>query len=216
MSNERTRLALKWVLIAVCTVSITALGAFVLLMTYPAKQYRAADELQARGFEIHYERQGFTGRQYPYVVIGEKLNITEDDCRLIGQLPHLQELLFQRCDLSGLNLDDIGNCRKLRIFHCNDVTQFPVDEIRKLTDCPIHAFGFTNAHWNDYNLEEFAKWTKLEKLYLGGNAGITDAGLGHLEKIVSLRELQLQETSVTKDGIKEFQRKRPDVKVYFE
>jgi hypothetical protein len=95
------------------------------------------------------------------------------------------------------------------------VTQFPVNEIRKLEACLIELLGLVDAHLNDSDLEDFAKWAEFSQLTLNDNTGITDVGLEHLEKIVSLNFLDLVRTSVTKEGIEEFQKKRPDVAVSF-
>jgi hypothetical protein len=217
MSKESTSPVLKWFLIAVIAISICALGAFVLLMVYPAKEHRIARELQKRGFYVEYERQGNNLWRYPFRVDGENLSITQDDIRLICQLPHLRMLMFQDGDLSGLKLDDIVNCQELTNFYCISVTPFPNDEIRKLAACPIHSFVFSKVNWNDSDLEDFAKWaTTVDNLTMMVNAGITDAGLIHLEKIASLRGLDLSGTSVTQEGIDEFQKKRPDVTVIFD
>jgi hypothetical protein len=93
------------------------------------------------------------------------------------------------------------------------VTQFPVDEIGKLAACPVRVILLPNVHLKDGDLEAFTKLTNLDLLILESNVGITDAGLEHLEKIASLRHLQLSKTSVTKEGVEEFQKKRPDVRV---
>ena len=213
MSNETTNPVVKWILIGICVVSLCVVGAFVLLGTYPAGEYRVAGKLQKRGFEVKYVRQGNNIWQYSISVIGSDLSVTEDDCQLICQLPRLQYLVFQRCDLLGLNLDDIGNCQELMNFYCEDVTQLSVDEVRKLSACPVHMFIFRNAGLNDPDLEDFAKWTKLGYVDLENNTGITDAGFEHLEKITSLRYLGLAGTSVSKESAEEFQKKHPAVRV---
>jgi len=215
MSNETTNPVVKWILIGVSVVSVCVVGAFVLLGTYPAGEYRAAAELEKRGFEILYERQGHNIWKYPFAVKGEDRSITEDDCQFLCQLSHLQYLVFYRCDLSGLNLDDIGHCRELVSFWCEGVTPFPADEIRKLAVCPLDWFVFTNAHLNDSDLEDFVKWAKFQYLHLEENAEITDASFEYLEKIASLRELRLTGTSVTQEGVDEFKKKRPGVTVIF-
>ena len=215
MSNETTNPVVKWILIGVIVVSVCVVGAFVLLGTYPAGEYRVAKELEKRGFVVEYERQSNNIWKYPVIVIGENLSITEDDSRLLCQLSHIQILNFLRCDLSGWNLDEIRNCRELRYIYSNTATHFPIDEIGTLAACPMTWIGINNDCLNDANLTEFAKFTNLEYLDLEKNAGITDAGIEHLEKIASLRLVRLKGTSVTKEGIEEFQKKRPDVRVVF-
>jgi hypothetical protein len=216
MSNETTSPVLKWILIAIVGLTIPCAVFLVLYATYPVDESRVARELQARGFGVIYEWQdnGSIWR-HPANVYGMDQSITPDDCRLICQLPHLRNLDFVRCDMSGLNLDEIGNCQKLSSFCCIDVTQFPVDEIGKLAACPVRIILLPSVHLKDGDLEAFTKLTDLDLLFLEGNIGITDAGLDHFEKIASLRHLKLSKTSVTNEGIGEFQKKRPDVRVSF-
>ncbi|MCL2346797.1 MAG: hypothetical protein FWC50_00910 [Planctomycetaceae bacterium] len=216
MSNESTSPALKWILIAVIGASFLVAVFFVLLATYPANDYRVARELESRGFRVFYRWHDSLIWQYPTHVSGVDQSITPDDCRLVCQLSRLQSWDFVRCDVLGLNLDEIGNCRELSSFNCVDVTQFSAGEIRKLAACPVTRVMLQNAHLNDSDLEHFVGLSKLGLLMLEGNAGITDAGLEHLEKISSLKNLTLPQTSVTKEGVEEFQKKRPDVKVWFE
>ena len=214
MSKEQTSPVLKWILIAIAVVSLCAMGVFVLFMTSPAKENHVAKKLEARGFVILYKQQGYYMTwEYPYLVVGKGLNITEDDSRLICQLPHLQYLRFEHCNLSGLNLDDIGKCRDLIAFICDDVTPFPAGEIRKLAICADIDFVFKKCSLNDSDLEDFAKWTTADYLFLEDNTEITDAVFEPLEKIGTLRHLEVKGASVTKEGVEEFQKKRPDVEV---
>ena len=213
MSQVSTSPVLKRILIAVAGVTILGAVLLYLLATYPAGECRVAQELQARGFIVEYDRQDRTIWQRPDYVEGDGLTITPDDCRLIFQLPYLKWLLFWGCDMSGLNLDEIGNCPNLMQFSCRDVTQFPVDEIRKLAASSVSCITLSNADLKDSDLEHFAGLTNYTSLYLEGNAGITDAGLEHLEKIPALGELHLSKTSVTEEGVEEFRKKRTDVEV---
>ena len=216
MSNETTNPVVKWILIGIIVVSVCVIGAFVLLGTYPAEEYRVARELESRGFTVYFEWQGNNIWKYPALVRGEDRSITEDDSRLIGQLTHLKRLEFRRSDLSGLNLDKIGNCRELEDFQCENVTPFPVDEIRKLAACPIIVSLIYNSCLNDSDLEVLAEWPTVRFLNLNANVEITDAGFEHLEKIASLTTLLLEGTSVTKEGVEEFKKKRPDVNVWYD
>ena len=219
MSQASTKPALKWTLIVI--VGMTALGAVfvVLLSTYPADEYRVANELRKRGFDvIYYWLDGDKIWYRPTNVLGKYQSITSDDCRLFCQLPRLYYLLFMCCDMSDLNLDEIGNCRELHVFQCNDATHFPVSELVKLTACPFWTIYVESkdVDLNDSDLKEFAKFTHLETLFLMfNNAGVTDACLEYFEKIPTLKELKLPGSSITPEGVEEFKKKRPDVKVYF-
>ena len=215
MSNETTNPVLKWILIIVACVSIPVA---IILALYPAKEYRAARELRARGFDVQFTWLDNTIWQRPVAVKSEGRNITLDDCRLICQLPHLKALFFMEgdmCDMSDMNLDEIGNCTELEHFICENVTQFPAGEIRQLTACPLKTVRLLNVDLHDSDLENLAGMATLDLIYLDNNVGITDAGLEHIEKIVPLMMLSLKGTNITQEGVEEFQKKRPDVKVRF-
>ena len=220
MSQTSTHPALKWVLIVI--VMMTALGAVavVLLSAYPADEYRAARELEKRGFTAGYH--WFDDNkiwQHHDEIGGDGLMITSDDCRLFCQLPYLEVLEFMRCDMSGLNLDEIGNCQKLQIIHCLDATRFPISELKKLTACPVELIHVESkdVDLNDSDLEEFVKFKNLEILRLEfNNTGVTDTCLEYFEKIPTLETLILPGSSITQEGVEEFKKKRPDVDVYYE
>jgi len=220
MSKESTSPTLKWILIAIIGLMVLGAVLFVLYATYPAEDYHVARKLQARGFDIVYNVHDDSWIwQRPTHVSGSDQSITTDDSRLIFQLPRLYALLFLRCDASGLNLEGIENCQELTHFTFHSVTRFPVSELSKLTATPVNYVSVQsrNVHLNDSDLEEFAKFTHLETIYLEfNNTGVTDACLEYFEKIPTLKELGLPKSSITQEGVEEFQKKRPDVKVYFE
>ena len=54
---------------------------------------------------------------------------------------------------------------------------------------------------------------KLEELDLKQNPGITDAGLGHLEKLTQLKKLHLTMTGVTDEGIEKLKQALPDCQI---
>ena len=120
MSEAPSNPTLKWTLIAVIGVMFLGAVLLVLLATYPVGECRVARELESRGFKVWYSKRNGTVMQHPANmiwqhpsnVVGADRSITPDDCRLICHLPRLQGLGFMRGDMSGLNLDKIGNCRE--------------------------------------------------------------------------------------------------------
>ena len=215
MSNESTNPVLKQILIAVSGVTILGAVLFVLLAIYIQDDYRVTRKLRARGFYVLYNWRNAMPWQSPTNIKIFDLRITPDDCRLICQLPRLQVLSFVRCDMSDLNLDEIGNCPELTHFMCRDMTPFPIDEMRKLVVCPIRYTQLSNVGLKDSDIENFAGLTQLRTIILDDNVGITDISFEYFEKIATLKRLSLSKTSVTKDGVEEFNKKRPDVEVKF-
>ncbi|MCL2117567.1 MAG: hypothetical protein FWH27_03965 [Planctomycetaceae bacterium] len=219
MPNEQTSRALKWILIDIACVTFPCVIFIVLYsMIYSPSDYRVVKELRTRGFAVEYRRHDGSIKCYPTFVYRKSQGLqilTPDDCRLICQLPHLKGLDFVGGDLSGLNVDDIGNCQELWTFNCVGVTQFPASEIRKLAACPVKIMMMQGIQLKDSDLENFVGLTQLEALSLEENTEITDAGLKHLEKIAPIRSINLLGTNVTEEGIDEFKKKRPDVHVVF-
>ncbi len=63
----------------------------------------------------------------------------------------------------------------------------------------------------DKGLESIAK-TKINRLFIS-RAGITDAGLKHLEKMTTLRSLTLRDTDVTTEGMESLEKALPALRV---
>ena len=210
---------LKWILIAVNGFLVLGVIIVFVFATRP-EDHHIARKLQTRGYMVIYNWEyddtsnEISIWQRPTHVAGNDVNLSPEDSRLICQLPCLYALDFAQGDVSGLNLDNIGNCQRLRYFRFFSVTGFPKGEIQKLATCPVAHIALVGVGLTDSNLEAFIKFSDLENLALNDNVGITDAGLEHLEKIPNLKELNLSKTSVTKEGIEEFQEKRPDVTVH--
>lgn len=204
--------------------------------------FPVALQLQSRGFGVIYNWQNDTVWKHPTHVYANDESITADDCRLICRLPRLYALQFMRGDMSNLNLDEIGNCPELLFFQFRKVDRFPSCEIRKLaacpklvslqisstvfkitrddieplSACPLVQVNLESAGLSDVDMDVFTGFAKLVQLGLEGNIGITDAAFEHFAKIPSLKRLVLQKTSVTKEGVEEFQKKRPDVTFFWE
>ena len=126
----------------------------------------------------------------------------------------LKLLCFQRSDISDLNWDEIGNCRALVSLFLHNLIGFPISEIQKLAACPIRNLELENTQLKDSDLENLMGLKQLGYLGLRRNIGITDVSFEYLEQMTSLDLLDVQDTSVTEEGIKEFNKKRPDVEVY--
>ena len=230
MSEQSNRFL--WTCLLGSIIGVFILGLFLLGAAYVAwlafmpDDHRAARELRHRGFHVIYNwRDSVIPRLDPTHVGGNP--ITPEDSRLISRLPRLHELsnwtlgpIGSKSDVSGLDLDEIGkNCRELTWFRFSAVEHFPpISDIRKLATCPIKTFVLEGEiPLSDSDLEVFAGFTKLEALHLKCNsAGITDAGLEHLEHLPSLQHLFLPNTSITAAGVEAFRQKRPDVIIALE
>jgi len=117
----------KWLVIS--TLGILLLGAVPCIwFAMLPDDFHVAKKLQARGFVVC----SYAFWQSPERVIARDRIITPEDCRLICRLSSLETLQFVQCDMSGLNLDEIGNCRELSQVVFAGVTKIPANELRKL------------------------------------------------------------------------------------
>jgi len=210
MPEKPNRPPLKWLLLSSLGIVLLGMAPVVWYVSLP-DDFHAGRELQARGFIVCYG----TFWRHPIYVHAHSLDITPEDCRLISRLTRVSGLYFYGGDVSELNLDAIGNCRELWSVSFDNVTRFPVNELRKLAACQIVHINLNNIDLKDSDLEILTELPALRILNLQGNAGINDAGLECLEKFSSLKSLYLQKTSVTQEGVAKFQKKRPDIEIVY-
>lgn len=65
----------------------------------------------------------------------------------------------------------------------------------------------------DAGLQSLAALTKLRRLELHHNPGVTDAGLRHLERLTALTSIDLYKTRVTGAGAAALQKALPKTRV---
>jgi hypothetical protein len=78
-------------------------------------------------------------------------------------------------------------------------------------DHPLRILEIDSELITDKTLQELAKLNNIQSLTLFNSKKITNRGLLFLENTKSLKELRLLNTSITKVGLKNFFRLRPDV-----
>jgi hypothetical protein len=104
--------------------------------------------------------------------------VAGNDLECLKWLPHLEELGFNRLQITDGSLRHV-NC------------------LRQLRTLMIDSDAITCA-----GLANLKELTQLEKLVLGGQATITDAGMANLAKLRRLEYLWLDGRGITDDGLK--------------
>ena len=120
-------------------------------------------------------------------------------------LRHLHPLAaLRQLDLGGLTLSDAGLAGICRL--------------RALRSLRVNANidrGWIDERISDAGLAPLSQLAALERLELEVGCGVTDAGLDHLAGLPRLREVSLNYTAVTPDGVARLERAIPGLKVRF-
>lgn len=121
----------------------------------------------------------------------ESDEIRDQDIATLGQYGHLRQLRFQAMGL---------------------ITNGGLAPLAKLTD--LEELHLANGRQlTDDGLVNLSKLGKLTHLSLFHCEGMTDAGFRHLTGLKQLRELNVQQTKVTKEGVAELQKALPECRI---
>lgn len=116
-------------------------------------------------------------------------------------LPELDSLMIVGVSVTEADLADLKNFPKLTSLTLTGsaLTDRGFEDIAKLGN--LVYLGFTGTSLSDRGLDHSDALTKIEYLDLSRNKGVTDAGLVHLKRLDTLKELYLDGTSVTDAGL---------------
>ena len=137
------------------------------------------------------------------------------DLGLLAEIPNLTDLTFINNDGpcgTPKNVARLASCRKLESLSFFSTPLVRAD-IEPFTDIPLKELYCRTSGLTDADCTIFSSFKQLEILYLRDNPAITDASLSVFESITTLQYLCVETTGVTKEGIEEFKKKRPGVKL---
>jgi hypothetical protein len=138
--------------------------------------------------------------------------------REVSRLPKLETLIFGGPFSDGgvAYLRDNSRLKVLALYNLGrgKITNETLRHVGSLPN--LEQFAFVSMGGDlpltDDGLKYLAKSTRLQELMIQGDR-ITDAGLVHLYGLKNLKEIQVDETSVTQQGVDELKKHLPKVKV---
>jgi hypothetical protein len=136
------------------------------------------------------------------------------DFEMFSRLPNLSHIDFHDCIFLNMSeIQKLSKCQKLICLYVNHA-KLNKSDLEPLTSCPIEILCLDSDEITDDELYFISSsFFNLEWLSLYDNIAITDIGLLSLCKIKKLQVLDVRRTNVTKTGIEEFKKSRPDVKI---
>lgn len=163
----------------------------------------AVMELEKIGAEIYYDFQWDENNQWVGIVkpgpvqklfgnvravIGNRIEITDDDLIHLNALPKLETLDLTETAITGSGFVDVNELKYLRGLY-------------------LEGTGT-----NDDALEQVARFTNVKDLILS-HTPISDVGLEHLTRLNHLESVRLIATNTTADGIGKLKKTFPNCKV---
>jgi tartrate dehydratase beta subunit/fumarate hydratase class I family protein len=142
-----------------------------------------------------------------------KTPLTDEGLSEIRALISLEELSLRSTQITDAGLQDVGALKQLRRLNL-DLSMVRGHSFKHLADLDrLEELTASTTPVVDESLKHLREMDKLRYLDISHTA-ITDRGLMYLSEVKRLRDLNVEGTKVTKEGVRQFQEKRPDVKVY--
>lgn len=172
-----------------------------------------------RGSWIPIRLKNFIGRDFfdPVTIVYlSSEEFRDSDLVCLEDLPDVEEIWIPE------SITDAG------LVHLRGITQlkevnlhgpgFTDAGLRKLRSLPrLRSFTSTNAKFSDEALRELSRHSKLQTLHLYSDEyqpGITDAGIGHLQKLKNLEWLIIHAKRISKRAEEDLQRALPQCEIW--
>lgn len=163
--------------------------------------------------------KNFIGRDFFDLVTIVSLSSEEfhdSDLACLEDLPDVEEIWIPE-SITDAGLDHLRGMTKLREVNLHG-SGFTVAGLRKLRSLPrLRSFTSKNAKFTDEALRELSRHSKLETLHLYSDEyqpGITDTGIGYLQKLKNLEWLILDAKRISKRAEEDLQRALPQCEIW--
>ena len=201
---------------------------------------QVALRLQSQGYDIIHNFDDSNWIWYrPTHFVCSHQDISDETLKELARMPKLFSVSFYDCDSSKLDLgllaeipnltdlsfiNNIGPrgapkdvaklaaCRKLEKLSF-EVIPLTRADIEPLANTPLKGLRCSSSGLTDTGCTVFPSLMQIERLELSYNSAITDASISVFESMPTLQYLNVYKTGITKEGIEEFKKKRPGVKL---
>ncbi len=124
--------------------------------------------------------------------------ITDKGLRTLRHLKEIRKLELAHACVTGAELGRLINSKYESIIF-DDMNIADLDWIKIARN--LRKLTLTRMNLSNHSLQTLESIDGLQKLALGSNKGVDDAGLVHLSKLQSLEDLTIQDLPVTDTGI---------------
>ena len=208
---ERTPISprLRWwqcdrkTLIVAVLIAATSIGGMVYQIAVTHDQRQAAAKLEGLGAEIYYDFQWDENNEWVGIlnpgrvrklfgnvraVIGNRIEITDNDLIHLNALPKLETLDLSDTQITGSGFVDVKELKNLRGLYLKETGT------------------------NDAALEQVARFANVKHIILS-HTPVSDVGLVHLTRLHNLESLRLIATNTTAKGIEELKQSFPNCQI---
>ncbi len=178
--------------------------------TPPSTQELAVKELEKRGGKAEFNRNGDVDK-----VIWQFAEITDDDLIILQKFEFLDTLDLTGTPITDAGLKHLRGLNWLRYLHLagTAVTDAGMEELKSQGHHRLEWLCVDDTKVTDKGVKPLEAFERLVMLHLATQGGITDACIDSLVKLPELREVKLEGTKVTEDGIARLKKANPQIEL---
>jgi hypothetical protein len=138
----------------------------------------------------------------------KNLKFTDLGMAFVERLTSVETLTISGSSVTDEGLKHLTGCTRLKELYLASLGKVTDKGVEHLRNCPLKTLHLSGTNVTDECIPALLAQTKLADLKLEGCKGITDAGLIKLAGLKSLAALDVQNTTVTEEGVRQFKAAR--------
>lgn len=153
------------------------------------------------------------------VLLLQETQVTDASMKYIGEMTELESIyMWDAAEVSDDGVRHLANLKKLHQIHLS-TSRITDDSLAVFAKLPLlEDLSLQFNHFTDRGITYVVGLPRLNNLWLCGDRNrkneITDQGLIKLQSLTKLRELGVQNTFVSPEGLEAFQKANPNCKIY--